>query len=76
MKPMVVSEIIESPCLGCENRAPKCHSVCEVYKLYKQELASVKDTIRKEKQDTRLVRDYVNRRIDKISKRKNIRKGV
>ena len=74
MKPMVVSEIIESTCLGCENRAPKCHSVCEVYKLYKRELASVKDTIRKEKQDVRLVRDYVNRRIDKISKRKNVNK--
>lgn len=69
MKPMVVSEIIESPCLGCENRAPKCHGACEVYKLYKQDLASIKEVISREKQDVRLVRDYVNRRIDKISKR-------
>lgn len=29
----------ESPCKGCENRHERCHTECEEYGQYKEELA-------------------------------------
>ena len=45
-----------APCLGCENRHPNCHPVCELYIKFKQDLAASNERIRKDK--TPEVRDY------------------
>lgn len=34
-------------CMGCENRYPGCHAVCETYKQEKAELDKSKEEMRK-----------------------------
>ena len=34
---------MKGPCYECEDRAPGCHSGCDRYKAWKEELKAVKD---------------------------------
>lgn len=40
--------MIKSPCLGCEERKYKCHSVCDRYKEFQKECERVRIVRRKE----------------------------
>lgn len=31
---------MDSPCMCCDHRNAECHSICEVYKQYKRDLAA------------------------------------
>lgn len=44
---------IKGPCVGCEKREMKCHSYCEEYKKYKEQLEEIK--VKQEKE--RLLKD-------------------
>ena len=37
-----------SPCYNCPDRKPICHDTCEKYLSFKEELARVKEIMRKE----------------------------
>lgn len=45
---MTVSARVTAPCKGCTDRSVTCHSSCERYKQYKQELENAKTEERKE----------------------------
>ena len=45
---------MRQPCLNCPDRHTGCHSSCEKYLAYKEELARIKDKMAKEKQEFNL----------------------
>ncbi len=53
----------DSPCHGCEDRAPGtgCHSKCERYKAWKQELDN-KNRYLREERDKRITMSEQNKR--------------
>ena len=59
----------KTPCFGCANRAPMCHSVCNAYKEYKRDLLRRNRAIREEKAKESMTTEYVISSI-KSTKRK------
>ena len=55
-------------CKNCNNRTARCHCDCELYAEYLKQLNAVKQTIEKNKNDDRRLREYENRRIHKLRK--------
>ena len=39
---------VNSPCKDCKNRFLGCHSKCEGYKIYKEELTSLQEDLDKQ----------------------------
>ena len=64
-----MENIMDSPCHHCPRCPCKEHDTCEDYIKYRAEL----DKVRDQKLKTQVVRDYVNKSIDK-SKRRNRKK--
>lgn len=46
-------------CLNCENRCMGCHSNCEMYNMYKKELATIKKNRNKDREWTSYRRQRV-----------------
>lgn len=57
---------MDSPCHHCSKCPCKEHDTCEDYIKYRAEL----DKVRTDKLKTQVVRDYVNKSIDKSKRRK------
>lgn len=55
-------------CKNCNNRTARCHCDCELYAEYLKQLNAVKQTIEKNKNDDRRLREYEYRRIHKLRK--------
>lgn len=55
-------------CKDCNNRTARCHCDCELYAEYLKQLNAVKQTIEKNKNDDRRLREYEYRRIHKLRK--------
>ena len=51
---------MKSPCLGCEERKYKCHSVCDSYKEFQKECERVR-IVRRKEIDKRNV-EYIGKR--------------
>lgn len=60
--------MIESPCLGCTDRAVGCHSRCDKYAAYRAEV----DKVHAEKIKRR-DNDYVDYSLRKISKMQRLK---
>lgn len=61
---------ISQPCLNCEDRKLNCHSTCELYLKYQDELWERKNTIFQNRQKDAVIRNYKKERIGKEMKRK------
>lgn len=65
MKPKV-------PCQNCEKRHLSCHSKCDAYKAYKQELDKLNEQVRKEFEED----SFYNEVRSKVSKDYRRKKGT
>jgi citrate lyase synthetase len=45
----MINERVHNSCLGCTDRYVGCHSKCEKYKTYKEEMTKLEDIVNKKK---------------------------
>lgn len=55
-------------CKGCEERHVGCHSTCEIYKAYREELDKEKEARVQAFKERDVLDDYTIRRIEKTRK--------
>lgn len=46
----MINSRIHNQCLGCTDRYVGCHSKCEKYKAYKEEMAKFDETVNKSRE--------------------------
>lgn len=62
-----------APCFGCENRSAECHSVCEKYKVAREENAAQKREISRKKYADGIVNYYERDTMRKLKAAKRLR---
>ena len=61
---------VQSPCLGCADRFVGCHSKCDRFTAYQQELSEFKNEMIKRKTAEETVDEYVTKAQIKNSRKK------
>ena len=64
----------KSPCKLCQKRYLGCHSECDEYKDFKQDVENSKEMIAKRKAEITLVDDYKVESTNKMLKRNHYKK--
>lgn len=71
---MGLAAMVYNPCKGCEDRRVGCHSGCEGYKAYCEEIKALRAVIRREKEyDAYMKKLYVRNRWGELDREKRRR---
>lgn len=63
----MINERVHNSCLGCTERYVGCHSECDKYRAYKEEMTEFADTVNKNRKKYSGYMEYVHskRRIER-----------